>query len=353
MNGEPIHITALGASTPVGRDPWSSAAAVRAGISGISEHPYMVDTVGEPMRAVIAPWLEIELSGARRLEALLLPAIDQVIDPLSEARGARLRLALALALPAPRPGLPGRLESTLRKAIEEKYRDTFEAVAVFPYGHAAGLLALEAAATRLAQGIYDACIVVGVDSYIDPDTLEWLEECDQLHSAGPLSNAWGFIPGEGAGAILLVRSVILERLHLVSLGRILGPGTAFERNGIKGTTPCIGEGLTQAFRVALQELPQGGKITDIYCDMNGEPYRADEYGFACARIDETFESASDFVAPADAWGDVSAATGPLLVMLAVIAAAKSYANGQLALVWSSSEGGERAAALIATGDRSY
>ena len=39
---------------------WSSAAAVRAGISGFAEHPFMIDTAGEPMRAAIAPWLDIE-----------------------------------------------------------------------------------------------------------------------------------------------------------------------------------------------------------------------------------------------------------------------------------------------------
>ena len=38
----------------------------------------------------------------------------------------------------------------------------------------------------------------GLLAHLD-QSLEWLEACDQLHSAGPLNNAWGFIPGEGAG----------------------------------------------------------------------------------------------------------------------------------------------------------
>ena len=55
MAGEPIHVVSLGASTPVGRCAWSSAAAVRAGISGFGQHPYMIDTAGEPMRVARAP----------------------------------------------------------------------------------------------------------------------------------------------------------------------------------------------------------------------------------------------------------------------------------------------------------
>jgi 3-oxoacyl-[acyl-carrier-protein] synthase-1 len=110
---------------------------------------------------------------------------------------------------------------------------------------------------------------------------------------------------------------------------------------------CVGQGLTQAFRGALPALPSGETVTDIYCDMNGEPYRADEYGFACLRTKEWFTAASDFVSPADCWGDVAAATGPLCIVLAAVASAKAYGNGNHSFVWASSEGGERAAALLA------
>jgi 3-oxoacyl-[acyl-carrier-protein] synthase-1 len=80
--------------------------------------------------------------------------------------------------------------------------------------------------------------------------------------------------------------------------------------------------------------------------MNGEPYRADEYGFTVTRTRERFEAASEFVAPADCWGDVGAASGPLLAVLAVVAHAKRYARGGASLLWASSDSGERAAALL-------
>lgn len=352
MNEEYIDVVALGASTPVGRDAWSSAAAVRAGISGFTQHPYMIDSVGEPMRAAIAPWLDIDLTGIERLEALLFPALDQALSPVVDGRAGPLRIALALGFPSPKPGLADDLQSALVRILWGKYRTVFSAVAAFPSGHAAGLLALDAAVTKIAQGALDGCVVAGVDSYIEPETLEWLEQNDQLHGAGPLNNAWGFIPGEGAGALLLMRHDVAEKQRLAALARVLGVGTAFEPKRIKTETVCIGEGLTQAFRGALAALPDGAKITDVYCDMNGEPYRGDEYGFTCLRTKEAFESASDFIAPADCWGDVGAAGAPLHLILAAIAGVKGYANGKVVFAWASAEGGERAAALMALGGRS-
>jgi 3-oxoacyl-[acyl-carrier-protein] synthase-1 len=349
MEGQPVFVVSLGASTLVGRCAWSSAAAVRAGISGFGEHPYMIDTAGEPMRVARAPWLDIGVSGTDRFEALLFPAIDQALAPIQPPQAMKLNVALALGLPAPRPGLPVDLRKVLTSRISQAYRDLFRAAASFPVGHAGGLIALDAACNKIGKGELDACVVAGVDSYIEPETLEWIEECDQLHGAGPLNNAWGFIPGEAAGALLLMRGEIMQRLRLEPLARVLGAATGFESKRIKTETVCIGEGLTGTFRAALANLPDGVRVTDVYCDINGEPYRADEYGFTCLRTKERFAAASDFVAPADCWGDVSAAGGPLHLGLAVIAGAKSYANGSCALVWASSESGERGAALVTVG----
>lgn len=342
-----VQIVSLGASTPVGRDALSSAAAVRAGISGFVEHPYMIDTAGEPMRAAMAPWLEIDLQGPERFEALLFPAIDQALEPLLDNQRSTVRVALALALPSTRPGLQPELGRMMRQSVAKRYPGRFVAQAILESGHAAGLLGMHAAVKKMADGDFDACIVAGVESYLSaPETLEWLEESDQLHGAGPLNNAWGFIPGEAAGAVLLAAGRTLETLRRPSLGRVLSVGRGFEPNRIKTQTVCIGEGLTAAFREALSALPPDTRVTDVYCDMNGEPYRADEYGFAVLRTKDWFESASDFVAPADCWGDISAASTPLHLVLATLAAHKAYANGPLSFLWASSESGERGGAVL-------
>ncbi|MCB1925052.1 MAG: beta-ketoacyl synthase [Gammaproteobacteria bacterium] len=344
-------IVALGASTPLGRCAWSSAAAVRGGITGFGEHPYMTDAVGEPMRVARAPWLDIELVGTARLEALLVPAIDQVLAVLTAERTDTLRAGIALAVPAPRPGLADEVAQALIDSVTSRYRGWFADIDVSPVGHAAGLLALDRACDGLDRNLFDLCVVAGVDSYIEAETLEWLEQENQLHGAGQLNNAWGFIPGEGAGALLLMRADVAQALGLEPLLQVRGVGIADEPNRIKTGAVCIGEGLTDALRSALDGLPAGEQVSDVYCDMNGEPYRADEYGFACLRTKEAFASLSDFNAPADCWGDVGAASAPLHIGLAAIARHKDYAHGGAALVWASSEGGERGAALMLGGKR--
>jgi 3-oxoacyl-[acyl-carrier-protein] synthase I len=341
----PAYIVAMGAVTPIGRSSWASAAAARAGIAGFSQHPFMIDVTGAPMIVARASWLDIELMGTQRLQQLLFPAIDQVL----ETRAAILpdmRTAIALALPSPRPGLSDDCAETMLAAVRTRYPAAFTGVAMFPSGHAGGLLAVEAACRKLAGGGIDACVVAGVDSYLQPETLEWLEANDQLHGAGPLNNAWGFIPGEAAAAVLVVRADLIEQFRESVYAQILSVATATETRRIKTETVCIGEGLTQAFRGALAPLPEGERVTDVYCDMNGEPYRADEYGFTCLRTKEYFQSSSAFVAPADCWGDVAAASAPLCMVMAAIAGTKGYANGGTSFVWASSESGERGAAVL-------
>ena len=348
MSGAPaLLIAGLGASTPVGRNVLASAAAARAGVCGFSEHPYMVDTAGEPMRVARAPWLDLDVNPGVRWGGLLLPALDEALGPLAGAVAARpLRLGLALALPPPRPGTPSELAEELRERVAHRYPGLFARILAYEVGHAAGYLALEAACLGCGAGSIEACIVAGVDSYLAPETLDWVEECDQLHGGGPLNNAWGFIPGEAAGAMLVASPAFAARHGLEALGEIVSVGIGREAHLIKTDAVCVGQGLTQAFRQALHALEAGEQVHNVFCDLNGEPYRADEYGFAALRTSERFRSATDFVAPADCWGDVGAASAALHIALAVLCHRKRYGHGPLSLAWASSESGERGAAVI-------
>jgi 3-oxoacyl-[acyl-carrier-protein] synthase-1 len=232
--------------------------------------------------------------------------------------------------------------------LEEALSGIFARIVLVQLGHAGSLVALSSAAQVLAESSRTGCVVAGADSYLEPDTLEWLEESGQLHGAGPRNNAWGFVPGEGAGAILLLSPRVVEQAVIKPLGRLTSFGRGRESNVIRTGSVCLGQGLTTAFRGAFAGLPSHVKITDVYCDMNGDPYRADEFAFAVARARERFVAPTDFVAPADCWGDVGAASAALFIVLACIAGVKRYSKGSVGLVWASSETGERGAAVITT-----
>lgn len=343
-NSTGVVVCGLGASTSVGRGAWTSAAAVRAGITGFVEHAFMVDDVGRPMHVAACPWLAAEPEPVARMIHCVESAIEEAAG--NDEGGLPARTRLIVALPAARPGL----DDALAKRVEAALASTFASPVVDPrtvrMGHAGGLLAFEAALAVLTADPRACVIVAGTDSWLDPDALEWLESTGQLHGAGERNNAWGLVPGEGAGAVLLARRAEAEMRGWPALAEVGAVGSATERHLIRTGEVCVGAGLSEAFRGALRGLPQQLRISDVYCDMNGEPYRADEYGFTVTRTRERFEAASEFVAPADCWGDVGAASGPLLAVLAVVAHAKQYARGGASLLWASSDSGERAAALL-------
>jgi 3-oxoacyl-[acyl-carrier-protein] synthase-1 len=344
--GAKMAVVGVGAQTAVGMTAPASAAAVRAGVTGFGEHPFMIDTAGNKMIVARAPYLGEE-SGPDRLLALAEPAARDALAPVTSIQEQLTPIRMTLGLPPARPGQPA-MGKVLAERLAGALHDTGRVgrIEVIETGHAAGLMALESAWRALREGREDFHLIGGVDSYLEPETLEWLEGCDQLHGAGPQNNAWGFIPGEAAGFCLMASEAARARYNLPCRCRVLSVASAREKNLIKTDTVCIGIGLTEAVRQALVALPDGVKVDRMICDQNGEPYRADEFGFTLVRTSEHFVSGSDFLAPADCWGDVGAASGPLFVTLAAAAAERGYARGPHYLIWASSEGGERVATLL-------
>lgn len=339
---EPVVIVGVGARTPVGFTAAASAAAVRAGISVIEDHPFMIDRFGEPMRVTRDIGLEASLSGPERAVTL---ALDPARVALSSLAGAKTTpVSILLATPEPRPGQLADHGAAIFDglAAELAAEVPLGRSGLLAAGHAGGLLALLRARAALLSGEAQLCLVGGVDSYLEPETLEWLDETEQLHSEG---NIYGYCPGEGAGFVLLATHVTARALGLQPLLELLAVGAAREENRVRSETVCLGVGLGQALRSAFEQAAVG-LPNRILCDMNGERYRGNEYGFAVLRNPGRFRDAAAFEAPADSWGDLGAATGPLLVALANEAHARDYAPGPLSLLWASSEGGARAAALL-------
>jgi 3-oxoacyl-[acyl-carrier-protein] synthase-1 len=338
-------VCGLGAVSCVGRDALSTAAAVRAGVSGFVRHPVMADVEGRPVQVAMCPWMHHRVPAAQRMIEALRSAVAESMRVISGAAN-QAKIGLLVNLPPQRPGLPVDVAAYAQTELTRAFPKRFSRIACAQRGHAGVLMAVASALASLRDGSMDACVVCGTDSYMNLETLEWLEETEQFHGTGARNNAWGFVPGEAAGALLVTLAPIAERLGLKPIARVLSVGLGTEEHLIRTESVCLGRGVTTAFRQALAPLPEDVRITDVFCDMNGEPYRADEYGFAITRTRERFESPSEFIAPADCLGDVGAASGAMLLVLATLAQRKGYARGPLALVWASSDAGERGAALL-------
>jgi len=339
-----LAVVGVGARTPVGLDAPSTAAAVRARISVMREHPFMLDDHAAPMVICADATLPINCTGSDRLLALAVPAAREALRPLLKNGIASARIGLLLALPEDRLGRGAQSKTVVSRLVSKLAQDIrVDPIDCLYIGNAGGIACMEQAAICIGSGMCDFCLVGGIDSYLDPETLEWLDFQEQLHSD---STTWGFCPSEGAGFCVLTSQERAASLRISAPVGIAAVGIANEPNRIKSDTVCVGQGLSEAFKKALIALPNENQVNNTICDMNGEPYRGNEYGFAVLRASDKFADDSDIETPADCWGDVGAASGPLFAMLAIFASHKGYNRGPFTLLWASSECGLRASALL-------
>jgi len=337
VRDDAICVIGAGAQTPVGRSLLASASAIRCNISAAAEHPFMIDRHGESMVVARAPWLDLSSRLDARIAALAIDAAKEAIYPIAP-RFAWLRrhIRLYIALTADylddrgRSGVADRVAAGLELKDEGWTSSRSERLAYIADGHAAGLLALEHAVRDVKRGAVELALVGGSDSCIAPERLESIDYAGRLHT---VKDSWGFTPGEGAAFTLVTTGAIARRLGAEPLGEILSVACAPEEMLMATRTVCTGQGLTSAFRAALEHQP---RVTHTFCDLNGEIYRAEEYGFAITRTASAFESAERFTAPASVCGDVGSASGSLAIGLSVAAFARSAGEGPVHLAWSSS-----------------
>src|ERR1700674_1160451 len=311
------HIVATGARAPLGLHAAQSAASYRAGISGMREHPFMIDHAGDPMPGALDAKLDPSIVGPKRLLLLAETALREACAPLTSNGHARqVRLPVYLGLPELRPGFSEEDADAVRSAISrvDGLPVEISKVSISATGHAAGLSLLAIATEQIHQGEIEACLAGGVDSYFQPDTMEWLDENRQLAGADSPS---AFEPGEGAGFCLLMTEQARRRLGLSTLARLTSVAAGTEAKLIKTSDVCLGAGLTAVVQRAIGGLVLPSEmINAVICDINGERYRGEEWGFVCLRLSQHFDDPTAYWSPADCWGDVGAASCPLFAMLA-------------------------------------
>jgi 3-oxoacyl-[acyl-carrier-protein] synthase-1 len=341
-----IHIVALGARTPVGSTAESSAAAIRAGINRVGEHPFMVDGGGERLHCGYDRSIDPAIIGADRIAELAAHALHATIAKLVMGGRYPKKIPLILALPEPRPGF-GREE--LERVRDSLRAESFARIAGLDVecagvGHAGGLLALATAVRRITRGDHEICIVGGADSYFHADTLDWLDADRKIARADTRS---GFPPGEGAAMLAVATNAARLSLGLPSLARIRTLACTRDDRSPNCPEGMLGEGLSEAVARAGAWLRQPGELFhDVYCDINGERSRTDDWGFTLLRHGSLFRDGSAYTMSVTQCGDMGAATACINCILAACAWQRDYATGRVSLVWGASWSGLRAAAVL-------
>lgn len=338
-----VHIVGIGAHTTVGRTMTTSAAAIGAGLSRLTVHPRVFDSRGEYVTVSMASYVADDLDIVDRMAKLALPAINEALGPLSfheTCQGSTI--PLVLGLPRERPGLPNTFVRDITSKIVKHLgpTSTISRVRTILADHSAGLMAIEEAVEMIRGGEHAMCLAGGCDSYITPETLLWLDETGQLRSN---DNITGFYPGEGAGFCLLASD---EAWRDSSFARVISMATVVAQHDSSQSTPHPNE-PSPAWQIVMEDLPDDGDVARVFCDLNGQRSRAEEFSASLRSNIEKFASDFLFTSAAMNWGDVGAASGPLLVGLSIAPEMSTRPRGPFGLVSTSTDNGPLSAMLLA------
>jgi 3-oxoacyl-[acyl-carrier-protein] synthase I len=339
-----LDVIATGARTPLGVNAVSTAAAVRAAVSSFAEFPFAMSN-GEPVVVSADTELDAKLEGRERLVPMIMSALDEATQALSQATAYRGTCYLLLTLPEARPGFSDEDAQWIKTTVTSHWRvpDWDVRAGVMGRGHAGTMQAIQRVVQEAARGIDGLFVIVGADSYHHTDTFIWLEQNRRF--AQPTIRS-GFIPGEGAACLVLASSRLRNEIGAEPLATLTGVGLGLERLLRDSETGSFGVGMIEAVRAATAglQLPREA-IDTLYADINGERYRSEEWGFTAMKTYELWKSL-DYEAPASCWGDVGAAHGTLAAALAIQSYKRRYARGPRVLITAGSDSGLRGAMLL-------
>lgn len=337
MSGPPIAILQTGLVTSVGLSAPAACAAIRAKISNPTETRF-TDGKGAWIIAHEVP-LEQPWRGRARLARMAAMAIEECLEAVPREEWSAIPLLLCLA-ESERPGRLDGLEDQLLGQIQfELGADLGAQSRVVPEGRVSVGTALSFARDLLAFDDIRYVVIAAVDSLITGPTLRAYAQDSRLLSR---SNPHGFMPGEGAGAVLLaVRSPEPAALW------VRGLGFAREAATMPSGEPLRADGLVAAIRQSLAEAGCGFHDLDFrITDLSGEQYYFKEAALAVARMLRCRKEQFDIWHPAECIGETGALAGLAALVVAEATCRKGYGPGPRILCHTANDAGERAAVIV-------
>jgi 3-oxoacyl-[acyl-carrier-protein] synthase-1 len=364
-----LAITGIGMVCSVGHDVATGCAAIRAGMTRPRPLPWFEvatedEFTVEPGRLIGLP-IRGFTEGFHLVGLWVRTAVGCVQDLLrqrsadGDRRAERLdgpRTAVVLALPDLGPNrCPGSVYSP-----PETYQQDFlapliellrlsiplELQSVVLAGHTGALEAAERAAELILAGSADRALVIAVDSYLDPGTLSWLAGSGRLKTdATPM----GLIPGEAGACFLLESRVSAERSGAPIRGWFESVAISDDPEQSPWKQPSQGASLAEAVWSALGDSPRAGSSVfhgDLVVDLNGEQWRAYEYGTCRTRLASDLDPECTTMVPAVSLGDVGTASAAVAVCTIIRSFERGYSHSDASLILSSSESGHRGAAVL-------
>jgi 3-oxoacyl-[acyl-carrier-protein] synthase-1 len=333
-----VGVVNTAAVTSVGFSAPAACAAIRAGISNPSPTKFM-DSAGEPIlgHAVPLPFEEA-WAGRPRLVAMGIRAIRECLAAVPAILWPEIPVLLCVA-ERDRPGRLAHVDDELLRDLANSLDCSFHpASRTFPRGTTGAYAALRVGRGLLAESSARFVLIVGVDTFLNSGTLSAYRADHRILTS---ENSNGFMPGEGAAAVLIAAD---EPSSSVA---VTGLGFAVETAHVSSDQPLRADGLTRAVADALQEAGVTSDSVDFrITDIAGEYYYFKEAALAVSRCLRRSKAEFDLWHPAECTGQIGAAMGPLTVAVAAAAVKKGYAKGPRILCHCATDNGQRAVAIV-------
>lgn len=354
-----------GVATSLGNDSQVACAAARAGISRISElqclnfserRIFGAETLDgfPPVNGHVAAGITAGSAGRARAVELGASALANMLakrklsqNEISQSKlffnsndGFLDRSTSERPDESAQPVQNDRTDSleTLGQVFAHHHLELPQGPVVQDSGHAGAISMLQAAIKELNAGARH-CIVGAIDSFVTPQRLF---EAASLRLLKTGDNPCGFLPGEAAVFCLLERQSTPNGLQLHSFA------TAQDEWNLASEDPPLGVGLASVIlETVTQGSKQGCQIGFTIGDLNGVEYRAMDWGNAVRRIHSVNPVANlPLWLPAISFGETGAAAGLLSLVMAEHGFARGHAPSQAALLWLSSDMGQRSSCIV-------
>lgn len=310
---EHAYIVGAGAVTSIGMSLNATSAAVRSELDAFASYKrFPAKRDGRPLKLALLPTQDATQTTSDRMLAMGIQAAEECLAQCYFDTKDKTPIPVFISVPPERPGFSvaqgGELAAHLMARIPcqcDQARSSFIAT-----GQHGGLALLQDAIDLIAAGQANVCLVGGVDSYDSP-FLDWL---DAHHRLLADDTPQAMIPGEGAAFVMVASAAFLTAQGLTPTTVLFAATQGEEQFTWNTGKPGAGKGLSNALVPLLKDANRVAQVT--YCDHNGEAWRSDEWTVAYLRTGANHGSPLDLRHPADCWGDIGAASGPMLMALA-------------------------------------